>query len=77
MDKELGFTRSKPRFTGKVRLCIARYRYANKITEDVFIVCGNRLNIEAVKKKPKNFQTSKNVKRQDLHYPFIEILLSF
>ncbi|XP_075903161.1 RIMS-binding protein 2 isoform X2 [Nelusetta ayraudi] len=28
MDKELGFTtRSKPRFTGKVRLCIARYSY--------------------------------------------------
>ncbi|XP_051923958.1 RIMS-binding protein 2 isoform X15 [Hippocampus zosterae] len=28
MDKELGLTtRSKPRFTGKVRLCIARYSY--------------------------------------------------
>lgn len=30
MDKELSSTtRSKLRFTGKVRLCIARYRYVN------------------------------------------------
>lgn len=30
MDKELSSTtRSKPRFTGKVRLCIARYRYVH------------------------------------------------
>lgn len=30
MDKDLSSTtRSKPRFTGKVRLCIARYRYVH------------------------------------------------
>lgn len=55
MDKELGFTtRSKPRFTGKVRLCIARYRYANKITTNIFLVKGNRLETKQVPKKDKS-----------------------
>lgn len=66
MDKELGFTtRSKPRFTGKVRLCIARYRYANKIPwKNIFIVTGNKREI-------------KHLQRQELHCWCILYLLTF